>query len=43
VKEIRLNSANQNEVTINDLASGVYIVAGQNSYGIVKQKLIITK
>jgi hypothetical protein len=43
VKEIRLNSANQNAVTINDLASGVYIVAGQNSYGIVKQKLIIAK
>ena len=43
VKEIRLNSVNQNEVTINDLASGVYIVAGQNSFGIVKQKLIIAK
>jgi hypothetical protein len=43
VKEIRLNSINQNQATINDLASGVYVVAGQNSYGIVKQKLIIAK
>jgi len=43
VREIRLNSINQNQVTINDLASGVYIVAGQNSFGIVKQKLIIAK
>jgi hypothetical protein len=43
VKEIRLNSFNQNQVTVNDLASGVYIVAGQNSFGIVKQKLIIAK
>lgn len=43
VKEIRLNNVNQNQVTINELASGVYIVAGQNSFGIVKQKLIIAR
>jgi hypothetical protein len=43
VREIRLNNTNNFEVQLTDLAAGAYIVAGQNDFGIVKEKLIIAK
>ena len=43
VREISLNNTNNFEIQLTDLASGAYIVAGQNDFGIVKEKLIIAK
>lgn len=31
------------QITMNDLASGVYIVVGQNDFGIVRERLIVIK
>ncbi|MFN5295611.1 MAG: T9SS type A sorting domain-containing protein [Flavobacteriales bacterium] len=43
VREISLNNSNNFELKLTNLASGSYIVAGQNDFGIVKEKLIIAK
>jgi hypothetical protein len=43
VREIRLNNANNYEVQLTDLAAGAYIVAGQNDFGIVKERLVIVR
>jgi hypothetical protein len=43
VREISLNNTNNFEIQLTDLASGAYIVAGQNDFGIVKEKLIIAR
>jgi hypothetical protein len=43
VREVRLNKTNNLQVTLNDLASGMYIVVGQNEYGIVRERLIVVK
>jgi len=43
VQEVRLNNANNFEIKINNLASGTYVVAGQNDFGIVKERLIIVR
>jgi hypothetical protein len=43
VREISLNNSNNFELMITELASGVYVVAGQNDFGIVKEKLIIAR
>ncbi|MFM9004051.1 MAG: T9SS type A sorting domain-containing protein, partial [Flavobacteriales bacterium] len=43
VREIRLNNSNNFQLKVDNLASGAYIVAGQNEFGIVKEKLIIAK
>jgi hypothetical protein len=43
VEEIRLNNSNNFEVKINNLAAGAYIVAGQNDFGIVKERLVIVR
>ena len=43
VREISLNNSNNFELQITDLASGVYVVAGQNDFGIVKERLVIVR
>jgi hypothetical protein len=43
VQEISLNNSNNFELKLTNLASGNYIVAGQNDFGIVKERLIIVK
>lgn len=43
VQEVRLNNSNNYEIKINNLASGTYVVAGQNDFGVVKERLIIVK
>jgi hypothetical protein len=43
VREISLNNSNNFELKLTNLASGSYIIAGQNDFGIVKEKLIIAK
>jgi GEVED domain/Secretion system C-terminal sorting domain len=41
VEVVRLNSKNQYTVQLNGLASGSYILSGQNDFGVVKQKIIV--
>ncbi len=43
VKSFTLNADNKYTIQLENLASGVYIVSGQNKYGIVKQKIVVTK
>jgi hypothetical protein len=43
VREISLNNTNNFEIQLTDLAAGIYIVAGQNDFGIVKEKLIVAR
>jgi len=43
VREIRLNNTNNFELQLTDLAAGAYIVAGQNDFGIVKERLVIVR
>jgi hypothetical protein len=43
VQEVRLNNSNNYEIKINNLASGTYVVAGQNDFGVVKERLVIVK
>jgi len=43
VQEVRLHNTNNFEVKINNLASGSYLVAGQNDFGVVKERLIIVR
>jgi hypothetical protein len=43
VQEVRLNNTNNFEIKINNLAAGTYVVAGQNDFGIVKERLVIVK
>jgi hypothetical protein len=43
VREVRLNNSNNFEIKINNLAAGTYVVAGQNDFGVVKERLVIVK
>lgn len=43
VQSFKLNADNNYSILINDLSIGFYIVAGQNKYGISKQKIVVTK
>lgn len=42
IQSFRLNADNNFSVNITGLSSGFYIVAGQNKYGISKQKIVVT-
>ncbi|MEY2938630.1 MAG: hypothetical protein RL062_1219 [Bacteroidota bacterium] len=41
VEIINLTSENKYSYQINQLAAGMYVISGQNKYGIVKQKVIV--
>jgi hypothetical protein len=41
VQTITLNAKNNYEAQVSNLASGFYIIAGQNKYGVSKQKIIV--
>jgi hypothetical protein len=41
VEIINLTSENKYSYQINQLAAGMYVISGQNKYGIVKQKIIV--
>jgi len=43
VEEIRLSNSNNFQIKLNNLAAGTYVVAGQNDFGIVKERLVIVK
>jgi hypothetical protein len=43
VRVIELTGANNQKVTVNDLAKGVYFLTGQKDNALVNQKIIITK
>ncbi|MDI1354888.1 MAG: T9SS type A sorting domain-containing protein [bacterium] len=43
VKHIELSAQNGHVVSISDLASGIYMISGQNENGQVNQKVIVTK
>jgi len=43
VREVQLNNSNNFEIKINNLAAGSYVVAGQNDFGIVKERLVIVR
>ena len=43
VRELSLNKVNGLQITVNDLAAGMYMVVGQNEYGIVRERLIVVK
>jgi hypothetical protein len=41
VQRFQLNADNKYSYRIENLASGMYIVSGQNKYGVVKQKVLV--
>jgi hypothetical protein len=41
IQSIKLNAENNYQAEISNLASGFYILAGQNKYGVSKQKIIV--
>ena len=43
IQSFKLNSDNNYSIYISDLSIGFYIVAGQNKFGISKQKIVVTK
>lgn len=43
IKETSLNENNGYQVNINDLSTGIYFVIGQNTSGIIKQKIVVYK
>jgi hypothetical protein len=43
VKAVSLNEGNKNEVNINNLATGIYFIKGENNGYVVNQKILITQ
>lgn len=43
IQKVELSAENSYRVRLNDLASGVYILTGQNKSGITKQKIVVTR
>jgi hypothetical protein len=43
VQTIYLNSDNQYTYDLTNLADGMYVLSGQNAYGVVKKKIIIRR
>jgi hypothetical protein len=43
VRSFTLNGENDNTILINDLGPGTYVVSGQNKFGVVKQKIVVTQ
>jgi GEVED domain/Secretion system C-terminal sorting domain len=41
VKAIKLNADNNFSFQVNDLPAGVYVISGQNKFGISKQKIVV--
>lgn len=43
IQSIKLNAENNYQTEVRDLAAGVYVIAGQNKFGITKQKIVVIK